>query len=379
MFKKEDVSIYFDNQSDVFFQNSSLLGNLGSLYLLGNIDASKAEKLLEEFYKEIQNAPFVPSNIYGLSGIGLLLSYLDKVSPSVFASHKSEFIVDFADDIYENALQMAKDVNYDTFEGLVSVLNFFIAAQETQKVHQTLLLLQNTAQKLYDADKLTDLGLAHGICGIIAGLCKGFLFLKDTLEKEKKEQLQTTISTLTEYLLSHSLENNSYCFPMSVGEKYSRLAWCYGDLSVAVALTWVALVLPNNQKIREKLYSVLENAIELADAKRNYLVNSNDATYDLGICHGLAGNCLIFKRINEIFPKKELQTEIKRLEAEIAKVLEKNKFNTKLPIPNQANEIIWQSDFSLLEGLSGVLLLYFDDEIQKGWDSFLLTDFPANF
>ncbi|WP_338812795.1 lanthionine synthetase LanC family protein [Bernardetia sp. Wsw4-3y2] len=374
-----DILNYFDIQSEVFFQNTSLIGNLGSLYLLSNIDSTKTEELLEKFYVEVQNASFVPSNIYGLSGIGLLLTYLDKVNPSVFNSHKTEFVADFADDIYDNALQMSKELNYDTFEGLVSVLNFFIASEQKQKTHQTLLLLQTISLQLYQNDKLNDFGLAHGICGIIAGLCKGFLHLKDSLKIKEKEEIETTIALLTEHVLTHELENNHYCFPMNTEQEYSRLAWCYGDLSVSIALTWVMLVFPQNEKVRKKLSETLDNAINLKDNQRNYLVNNTDThniTFDLGLCHGLAGNCLIFKRINEVFPKKELQTEIKRLENEITKVLEKDKFDTKLPIPNQENEIVWQSDFSLLEGLSGVLLVHLDNKIQKGWDSLFLTDFP---
>ena len=81
-------------------------------------------------------------------------------------------------------------------------------------------------------------------------------------------------------------------FPKEDGKPIykSRLAWCYGDIGISIALRNIA-----NVNMDDKLMAFSQSIAKFAAEKR---INPNDnMVYDAGICHGAAGISQYFKSI----------------------------------------------------------------------------------
>ncbi len=361
-----------------FYQQFSYLRNLGSLSLIANFDIEKTEELLAKFYEQIEEAPYIQPDIYGLSSLGILLNYLTKVDENRFREYEDEFIDDFSLVMLEASQAMAERLEYDTFTGLVCLLNFFILTEQEENTLKVTDLLQNVTQKLYEKNELNNLGISHGVCGIVAIMAKSIIFL------EKKQttnnilvKYKDTLELITNHVINQKEKIGNFCFPYTIGGENSRLAWCYGDLSVCIALTWAAQILPNKTEIDEIIKDTIHNAINIKDTDRCYKTQEQTKEFDLGLCHGVSGVYLVFKRLYEFYPSQELDKEIKRLKKELDKEIEKGIENIIFPVLIKQEPLTfeWKTNLSFLEGLSGFLAAYHDDELVKGWDAPLLMDF----
>ena len=87
---------------------------------------------------------------------------------------------------------------------------------------------------------------------------------------------------------------NTALFPSMIFKDYNniiikrRLAWCYGDLDIAISL-WHAGNALNNQIWKNKSLQIFRSCIEL--------VEEQDLLTEFGICHGTSGIAMIFRRI----------------------------------------------------------------------------------
>lgn len=376
--KKITLLELFTNLPTDFYNQSSYLTHLGSLSYLVNFDSEQAEEMLSKFYGEIEKSDNVQSDMYGLCSLGILLNYLSKVDKNRFGEYEEEFITDFSDILLEASQAMAERLEYDTFTGLVCTLNFFTSTQQQENTLRVADLLQKVTQELYNKNDLNNLGLAHGVCGVIAVLAKTILFLEKTeTTNDVLVKYRDTLKLITNHVIKQKGEIGNFCFPYTIGGTTSRLAWCYGDFSVCIALTWAALVLPNKNEIDEVVKQTIKNAINIKDTDRLFRTNKQTQEFDLGLCHGVSGVYLVFKRLYEFYPSQELAQEIERLKKELDKEVEKGLKNINFPVFIKSEPLTfeWKTDLSFLNGLSGFLAAYHDDEIIKGWDAPLLTDF----
>ena len=104
-----------------------------------------------------------------------------------------------------------------------------------------------------------NLSLSHGMASIVAILSK---ILARGINKEKTEKL---LRGVINYILSNQfdIKNSLSYFPNSIsleGDKgpQSRLAWCYGDLGVSLALWNASKVLADNQ-LEQKVIEIRGN------------------------------------------------------------------------------------------------------------------------
>ena len=368
----------FKNIPNNFYLEYNYLTNLGSLSLLANFDSEKTEEMLVKFYEQIEEVPHIRPDIYGLSSLGILLNYLTKVDENRFKEYEEEFIEDFSDVIVEASQAMAERLEYDTFTGLVCTLNFFIITEQQKNILKVADLLQKVTQELYKKNDLNNLGISHGVCGIIAVMAKTVVFLEKTeIQKDLLEEYKKTLELITNHVIKQKGQIDNFCFPYTVGGTTSRLAWCYGDLSVCIALTWAALVLPNKKEIDEVIKQTIKNAIGIKDTDRLFRTHEQTKEFDLALCHGVSGVYLVFKRLYEFYPSEKLAEEIKRLKKELDKEMKKGVENIIFPVVVKQEPLTfeWKNNLFFLEGLSGFLAAYHDDELVKGWDAPLLTDF----
>lgn len=137
-----------------------------------------------------------------------------------------------------------------------------------------------------EPNKEINFGLAHGIPSIISILSK---INEIGIEQEKCTQLLTEAIT---YLYANKFSNKISLFPSAIKKGIetpnSRLAWCYGDLGIAMSI-WQAGKSTKNKEWQNEALEIMEHA-----SQRRKPVSS--IVKDACICHGSAGIGLIFYR-----------------------------------------------------------------------------------
>ncbi|AJW63515.1 Nisin biosynthesis protein NisC [Elizabethkingia miricola] len=136
-----------------------------------------------------------------------------------------------------------------------------------------------------------NLGLAHGIPSIISFLAKAY---NTNIEKEIiKNLLEKSVRFILKYKTPENISN----FPSKVSlnnidynnkEDISRMAWCYGDLGITIALYHANQILHNDEIERE--YIALLHKSAQRKSKPISMVE------DTSVCHGSFGLTLIFKK-----------------------------------------------------------------------------------
>lgn len=134
-----------------------------------------------------------------------------------------------------------------------------------------------------------NLGLAHGVPAVIALLGQACAAGVNT------ERALPLLEGAVAWLLAQKQpEGSGSCFGtmVSVGQESetssSRIAWCYGDLGLAVALLWAARSVSRADWEREAL------SIARLAARRPV---AEAGVRDAGLCHGAAGNAHLFNRL----------------------------------------------------------------------------------
>ncbi|MDR0230817.1 MAG: lanthionine synthetase C family protein [Dysgonamonadaceae bacterium] len=259
-----------------------------------------AENLLEQFAKEVKLHTFCD----GFSGISYLFVFL----------RENRFIdMDVSDvqQLLDNYLitRMRQDIrqqNYDFMHGALGVGLYFLKRKTNPEYIQELIdFLYQTAEK--DTDNKTfkwksvlnqeektvgyNIALSHGMSSIV-------IFLSRVIKNGTiNEKILEMLSGVVNYILAQQIDFLQFgsCFPSysletsSPSISGSRLAWCYGDLGIGVAL-WQAGKVLNKTEWKEKGLKVLLQSTQRRNLVENYV-------QDAGICHGSAGIAMIYHRM----------------------------------------------------------------------------------
>jgi hypothetical protein len=217
-----------------------------------------------------------------------------------------------------------------------------------------------------------NLGVAHGVPGVIGLL--GVAAEAGLLDPEARPLLDGAVA----WLLAQELPPGSASrFPSFTGEGIvpapSRLAWCYGDLGIAVALLIAARGAGEPSWEQEAL------RIALAAAERRPETTS---IVEAGLCHGAAGVGHLFNRLYQATGEKRLATAARFW---LARALDLRRpgegvagFLAYLPEPG-SDTMSWQSDPSFLTGAAGIALalLAADSPLEPAWDRLLMAAIPV--
>ncbi len=217
-----------------------------------------------------------------------------------------------------------------------------------------------------------NLGLAHGVPGIIALLAKAF---SAGVAREKAGRL---LEGSVRWLLRQRLPaGQASRFPPFVGPNCqlteSRLAWCYGDTSVVSALLLAARYTGLNGWEKEAL------AIAAQATARD---PATSGVTNAAFCHGAAGLAHIFDRIHNAYPDQRF--------ANAAEYWLKRTLQFREPGKGIAGYSLWKTDsernpvlkgnLSLLEGIAGIglSLLAAVSRMEPCWDRMLQLDIPPS-
>ncbi len=139
-----------------------------------------------------------------------------------------------------------------------------------------------------------NLGLAHGVPGIIASLLPALEI------PEISKRASTLVVKSCDWLLRQQYDSvDSVCYypSYSNGKDISRLGWCYGDLTIALTLV------RTGKALNKKNYIEIARNISLRAASRDV---TTTLIADAGICHGSVGLALLFKLLYAHFRENDL-------------------------------------------------------------------------
>lgn len=209
-----------------------------------------------------------------------------------------------------------------------------------------------------------NVGVAHGVPGVIAVLGRACAAGVDA-----RELLDGAVA----WVLAQKTEGMDSLFPYNVapGEQErrpTRLAWCYGDLGLAVSLLVAARAVGEEEWEREALSILHRAAAREAD---------ESGVMDAGVCHGGAGVAHLFNRAYQATGDETCR------EAALfwfGRALEQWKPGTgiggyQMWITNAEWELDWRDDPGFLTGSAGVglTLLAAASDVEPEWDRVLLA------
>lgn len=132
-------------------------------------------------------------------------------------------------------------------------------------------------------DGLRNLGIAHGIPGVI-------LFLASAIRHGYSTQkVRALLNSSANFIISTILPeefSSSFSF-IAESKRSSRMAWCYGDPGVAMALSSAGKAL-DDSNIRNIGKTILLKSIAVSE--------SDVGIVDASVCHGTAGLALLYYR-----------------------------------------------------------------------------------
>lgn len=267
---------------------------------------TKAEECLKQILNSIQGHSQVPTYCNGLAGLGVGLLWLEqeKIIDGV-----SDNLSDFDVVLLNCMRQMVVEDNFDFLHGAVGIGLYFVDRFKTQPEISALAIRElveainlksirnadGAIRLVYDHKdpvKRFNISLSHGLSGTMLFLCR---VMKTGIADSLINRLSELLEGMKLYLIGQMQDMQSYgsyfpTFPVNndAGSRKSRLAWCYGDLGILLALLRTAQTL-NDERLTAEIISRL--TVE-ARYRRNLRQNM---IHDACLCHGSAGVAQIFK------------------------------------------------------------------------------------
>lgn len=380
----------------------SLLFAYVSLFDTSQTDkfAQKSVEALEQFMQansEIAQAEVALAGKY--LGAAWLLQHL--VNIEILDPEDASLLIDLDEMVEDSLLQNFQHQNYDTLYGLVSKGIYYLERLPHEKsaqakLEQIVMYLDQIAVKenglVCWQDHFTmngtpsqtvryNLGLAHGIPGIISFLAKAY---QNNILPEASQSL---LEGGVQWLVRQELKTKPGHFPFSVTEgevedAQSRLAWCYGDLCVVVALMHAAHSLKQDKWKQQAIDIALRTTQWATPQEAGLNCNLQEQWMDSGLCHGSGGVAHMYRKMyqatgQEAFREAAdhwLQTLIKYYQYHTDATAEHYK---RMKVNPETKTQYWVEDYSFLEGYAGIALVilgFLDEQHHTSWERVLLLD-----
>lgn len=157
-----------------------------------------------------------------------------------------------------------------------------------------------------------DLGLAHGVAGMLAALA---LTLRDP-----DAQLREVLARAAQWLVAQAQTRDGVSFWLPTRQSAGaingcRSAWCYGAAGIGAALYAVASLLEDRE-----LETFAISTLEALGALPSFAMGLDDPA----ICHGTMGNALVYASVADASGVRALGAVAERLVRETIDVLDEN-------------------------------------------------------
>jgi lantibiotic biosynthesis protein len=327
----------------------------------------------------------------GLAGVGWLLHHFKTLDTSNELQLAPDCCADVDDILIELAGSPGWQHHYDLISGLVGigvyalshpdlgvgarlfgcVIDRLVETSESDQCGTSwrtpTRLLPSVDERMRYPNGNFNLGIAHGIPGVIALLGKGLSKGYDT--DRCASLLRRSVSWL---LATSSVSEAPFGVPSfgyHVGDGIqARTAWCYGDLSVAIALFCASRGLDDEQ--------LFGTAIRIATSTLDRS-ETISCVHDASLCHGSQGNAHIYRRLFQ-------WTKLQRF-SEACSHWESATVAPSMLSPESSNGAFlpfkfldeWKQDNGYLMGLSGIGLSLADGlyGLSNSWDTPMMTGF----
>jgi hypothetical protein len=350
-------------------------------------DKRRTELCRREVRHAIATMPLRPALYGGVAGAGWLLAHLDRLRAR--SPEDREYR-----ELDEALLQFVRSwdgANYDLISGIVGIGVYFlerwphaIAADGLRRVVASLEAHAEISsdeatwftpatmlppwQRTQAPDGYYNLGIAHGVPGVLAFLCE-----VRQHDIASAATLRALISMAFRWIRRRRLETGG--FSTWVGANMpsvrARLSWCYGELGLSLPLLMAARAMGD----AEAEEFALRVAIDAA-ARRD-----TTSIYDAGLCHGAAGNGHLFNRLFQATGLEEFRVAARfwfgvalgmRVEGTAA-----GGFRAWRPQISAGGQVspCWEESHAFLDGSSGIALAFLSAvaPIEPAWDRVLLA------
>ncbi|WP_299534495.1 lanthionine synthetase C family protein [Ulvibacterium sp.] len=356
-----------------------------SKYLDVNSNANFGVALLSQVIEGIDDGYGYPTFCDGIAGAGWVLDHLEHAE--LMEIETDDLLSQLDGYLHTAMVSDMKLGNYDFLHGAIGYALYFLnrykctkSGKLKKRYRAYLLEFISFLDELSEKDegihlkwisihprsqeKNYNLGLSHGISGIIGILVK--LCQYDEFKPLTLSMLKGAVG----YVISFKKENNAFSlFPNRVllnGETggNSRLGWCYGELGIGLQLYYASKVL-RDEKLRRESISILKHAADRTTPDKSLVK-------DAIVCHGSYGIAQIFSRVY-----KETKIPMFRditefwIQDGINKAIHKDGY-AGYKRWRDVNE--WVAEVSLLEGISGMGLVIIDylADFETTWDECLM-------
>ena len=347
--------------------------------------AARAQQLMDEVVEAPALTPMHPALYSGFTGVAWTAEHLGRLLNGGEEQEASEVDGEDMGEEIDQALLMALDRfswvgDYDLISGLVGfgvyALERFPRPSAVRCLEAIVDQLEESAER--NGQEVTwfrppevlpsagrklrphgyyDLGVAHGVPGIIA-------LLADACRLGvRQDRARPLLDGAVRWLVPRRLEGQrGACYPSRIGPgiepQPSRLAWCYGDPGIAATLLYAARAVGMEEW----------EAASLAIAAHAASVAPEDAGVgETGLCHGALGLAHLYNRIHQAGGGEPF--------ADAARLWYRLGLETRKPEGGIAG---FKADPSFLTGAAGIglALLAAVTPVEPEWDRLLLVAIP---
>ena len=338
----------------------------------------KALELLTDTFDAINEGFSYHTFAAGLAGVGWAVEHL--VQHDFIEADPDEILEDI--DLYMHKamiLDIQEKGNYDFLHGATGSATYFLNRLANEKaagfLSEYIDQLEDKSEKEEDGAvkwrsvlnieegyEGYNLSLSHGLASIIAFLAKA------NLHGIHKEKTVSLLKGSIKYMLNQSLDTSQFKsnFPSWVREgeepSTSRMAWCYGDLGVGIALYQAASSL-GDKELEKRAVDAMLHAAKRKDLKESAVV-------DAGLCHGGAGIGHIFNRMYQYTGNEEFKETARYwFDATLALATHDDGY-AGYKAWHTEKYGGWVSDSGILEGVAGIGLAILSalSDIEPSWD-----------
>lgn len=380
--RKEDVPFDF------------IRGKAGALLFLAEFRTFFQDDKFDEIIIEtagllfdcLENKPMNASFSYGLSGIGFVFLHLIKKGILSEDDFHPSFFEALDESILDGIRRNNREADLELLTGNAGIALYFLERGEQSKKRAFQLQLEGLWSNKISTENGVKwrtfnsidppfycLGLAHGVPAMLAHL--GMIYESNVDNQKCLELLTQGVNAL----MGEELTDEIFSFPqglpleeelprMSSGN--TRIAWCYGDLGIALSLLKAGLS-TNNESWCKKALQIAEKVTQ-RDPRTSCIM-------DNAFCHGSLGVVHIYNRFYQF--TKDIRYKEQALywlnhALKMAEPLKgMAKFHSK-ERDKDTNEYKIAPHWGILEGTTGaglVLLSLLADK-EPEWDKVFYTD-----
>jgi lantibiotic biosynthesis protein len=339
---------------------------------------SKAMLFFEEAYKNLSKNNFNLS--HGSCGTMWLMNYF--VQAGILSKSHEDFLIHF-DRLLCKVINSYSH-NIDPMHGLLSIANYLFARNNSENVE----CLKKILMIVYKNKKKFKRGIAWeshsyvpeiGNCKHINfGYAHGNLAVLYFLSKYIKHDIGTSLSRSLfesgmEYFLSFASTTEQSTFPNRLdGRKRvygSKIGYCYGDLGLACGFSAIANNLDRSD--------FRQMAMNLGRRVANNVFEKGNLVYDIGLCHGAAGNAyMLLKLFRELNDDILLQASLKQYRQLLTLKHKENGIVgfTSIAYETASGKFSRKSNHGFIEGVAGMgisIVSFLDDRRLYEWDQIL--------